>query len=70
MHHNLQKPRMVNEKCFVVAAHIMKSISEETPCGGNSGDSVEQHSTSETFIASDNSDSEADECVIASCGSI
>ena len=68
-HHNLQKARLVEEKCSVVTAHIMKSIGEKAPCGGNRGDSVEDHETSESDIPSDHSNPEADECIIASCGS-
>jgi hypothetical protein len=54
-------------------AHIFSCLShgsDETPCGGNSVDSVGDQVTSESDNASINhSYPEADECIIASCGS-
>jgi hypothetical protein len=53
-------------------AHIFSCLSrssDETPCCDNSVDSVGDQGTSESDSASNHSYPEADECIIASCGS-
>ena len=56
-------------RCGTYIFSCLSHGSDETPCGGNSVDSVGDQGTSERDSASNHSYPEADECILASCGS-